>query len=53
MSTSERYRHEEEDLVDLFRCQREANDCNDHEKADALFFQIWAVLAGEPQMSRS
>jgi hypothetical protein len=38
-------------LAELFIREREANDRNDHDAADALFEQIWGVLAAEPQAS--
>ena len=44
MTASERCQQEQR-LADLFTRQGEANDRNDREGADALFRQIWAVMA--------
>ncbi len=44
---------QEQRLADLFIRQREANDRSDHDTADALFEQIWGVLAAESQASQS
>ncbi len=52
MSVAERCQQEQH-LADLFTRQREANDRNDHDAADALFGQIWDVLAAEPQASHT
>ncbi len=52
MTFAERCQQEQR-LADLFMRQHEANDRNEHEKADALFEQIWGVLAAEPQASHS
>ena len=51
MSVAERCQQEQR-LADLFTRQREANDRNDHDAADALFEQIWGVLAPESQASQ-
>ena len=40
-------------MADLFIRQREANDRSDHDAVDALFEQIWGVLAAEPQANHS
>ena len=50
MSTTERCQQEAR-LADLFSRQREADDRNDHEGADALFRQIWDVLDPQAQGS--
>ena len=50
MTFAERCQQEQR-LADLFMRQREANDHSDHDAADALFEQIWGVLAAEPQAS--
>jgi hypothetical protein len=47
MTAAERCQQEQR-LADLFVRQREANERNDREGADALFRQIWAVLVREP-----
>jgi hypothetical protein len=52
MTFAERCQQEQR-LADHFTLQREANDRNDHDTADALFEQIWGVLAAEPQASHS
>jgi hypothetical protein len=44
---------QEQRLAELFVRQREANDRNDHDVADAIFEQIWGVLAPEPQPSHA
>jgi hypothetical protein len=51
MTAAERRLQEEQCLAELFTRQREANESNDRERADALFRQIWAVLAPEPKAS--
>jgi hypothetical protein len=50
MTAAERCQQEQR-LAELFTRQREANELNEHERADALFTQIWAVLAPEPEAS--
>ena len=50
MTAAERCQQEQR-LAELFTRQREANELNEHERADALFTQIWAVLAPEPEVS--
>ena len=48
MSIAERCQQEQR-LADLFTRQREANDRNDHDAADALFEQIWACWLPNPK----
>jgi hypothetical protein len=48
MTVAER-RQQEQRLVDLFMRQRVANERNDRASADALFGQIWDVLAPDPE----
>jgi hypothetical protein len=48
MTTAER-RQQEQRLVELFMRQCVANERNDRASADALFGQIWDVLAHEPE----
>jgi hypothetical protein len=48
MTVAER-RQQEQRLVDLFMRQRRANERNDRASADALFGQIWEVLAPDPE----
>jgi hypothetical protein len=48
MTAAER-RQQEQRLVELFISQRGANERNDHASADALFGQIWDMLAPEPE----
>jgi hypothetical protein len=48
MTAAERRQHEQR-LVDLFMRQRGANERNDRAAADALFGQIWDVLAPDPE----
>ena len=52
MTFAERCQQEQR-LEDLFIRQQEANDRSDHDTADALFEQIWGVLAAEPQASHA
>jgi hypothetical protein len=48
MTAAER-RQQEQLLVELFIRQRGANERNDRAAADALFGQIWATLAPDPE----
>ena len=50
MTDAERCQQEQR-LAELFALQREADERNDREGADALFRQIWIVLAPEPKAS--
>jgi hypothetical protein len=47
--TAAQRRQQEQRLVELFMRQRVANECNDRASADALFGQIWDVLALGPE----
>lgn len=47
--TAAQRRQQEQRLVELFIRQRGANERNDHASADALFGQIWDVLAPGPE----
>ena len=52
MTVAER-RQQEQLLADLFTRRREAHERKDRERADALFRQIWAVLASDKKTSHA